>query len=382
MQHILIAPNAFKHSLDAPSAAEAIAQGFLQSRLDCRVTLFPVGDGGDGTCRLIHEKLGGELIEMMVSDPLGRAMQASYSLIDHGQTAVIEMADASGIRLLKPNELAPLYTSSRGTGEMIRHALDRKVKQIVLGMGGSATVDGGCGMLHTLGLRFLDEKGEELEPIPQELQHMHHIDLSKMDRRLQDCTITVLCDVENLLLGQEGAARVFGPQKGASAADVEILEAFLQRFSDLAWQATGKNMSSITSGGAAGGAAAGMYAFTNTQLVNGITYFLKLTGFEEVLQTADWLVTGEGRLDEQTLGGKGPFGVAYLAKQYGIPVIGIAGRVDLEPSTQMLELFDVLLPISHQAMSIEEAIENTALNLLRTAYTLGNTIALCTRANK
>src|SRR5690606_33277 len=177
MQHILIAPNAFKHSLDARSAAEAISRGFLQSRLDCQVTLFPIGDGGDGTCRLIHEKLNGKLVEVTVADPLGRPVRASYSLIDGGQTAVIEMADASGIRLLRPEERTPLYTSSLGTGELICHALDQGVKQIILGMGGSATVDGGCGMLHALGIRFLDQHGAELDPVPKELQKLYRIDI-------------------------------------------------------------------------------------------------------------------------------------------------------------------------------------------------------------
>jgi len=377
MQHILIAPNAFKHSLDARSVAEAIGQGLLQSRLDCRVTLFPIGDGGDGTCRLIHEQLYGELVKVTVSDPLGRPVQASYSLVDDGQTAVIEMADASGIRLLKPEERAPMHASSKGTGELIRHALDQQVKQIILGMGGSATVDGGCGMLHALGVRFLDQRDVVLDPVPQELQKLYRIDCSGMDSRLRQCDLTILCDVENLLLGEQGAAAVFGPQKGASVADVRILETFLRQLSEVAMQETGKNMATVVSGGAAGGAAAGMYAVANARLVNGIAHFLEITGFEEQLRTTDYVVTGEGSLDEQTLGGKGPYGVAVLAKKYGIPVIGLAGKVPLEPSKELLDLFDVLLPISHEAMPLEQALGYTEANLRRTARALGNVLAVC-----
>lgn len=379
MQHIVIAPNAFKHSLDALGAAEALREGFLQSRLDCKISLFPIGDGGDGTCKLIRQHLGGTEIVQTVSGPLGKPTHASYSLIDEGKAAVIEMADASGIRLLLPEERAPLQASSVGTGQLILSALDHGVEHIILGMGGSATVDGGCGMLHALGLRFFDREGGELDPIPQELQRLHHIDLSGKDKRLDDCTITILCDVENTLLGEHGAAAVFGPQKGASEPAVKMLETFLSLLSKIAMNSTGKDMTTVVSGGAAGGAAAGMYAFANAQLVNGIDHFLKLTGFEEVLQTADWLVTGEGSLDEQTLSGKGPCGVAHLAKQHRIPVIGIAGRVPLVPSPELLDLFDVLLPISHEAMPLQKALEYTSLNLQRTAHALGNMLALRTK---
>lgn len=373
--HILVAPNAFKHSLDARAAATAIRDGFLQSRLNCRVTCFPIGDGGDGTCTLIHDKLNGELVSHTVTGPLGKPTEAAYSLVHGGETAVIEMADASGIRLLNAAERDPLNASSGGTGELIRHALDRGAKQIILGMGGSATVDGGCGILQALGTRFLDKDGRELVPSPHGLQQLHRIDLSGMDSRLQHCPITILCDVENRLLGAQGAAAVFGPQKGGSPSDVETLEDFLRRLSDLALHETGKDMTTVTSGGTAGGAAAGLYALANAQLVNGIDHFLQLTGFEKVLETADWLVTGEGSLDEQTLGGKGPFGVAYLARQRDIPVIGIAGRVPLKPSEELLDLFSVLLPISHEAMTLPHALDHTATNLQRTAHAAGNLIA-------
>ncbi|MBD1433315.1 glycerate kinase [Sphingobacterium sp. DN00404] len=382
MLHLLIAPNAFKHSLDARQVAEALHEGFSQSSLDCRITIFPIGDGGDGTCKLLHEKLAGKLVKITVTGPLGTRVEASYSLVDGGKTAIIEMADASGIRLVKTDERNPLYANSKGTGELILHALDHhKVDQIILGMGGSATVDGGCGMLHALGVRFLDKKGQELDPIPEQLRYLKRIDTSGLNKRILDSDIKILCDVENCLLGEEGAAHVFGPQKGASLEQVKILDNFLHRLSDIVLQTTGKNMANIVSGGTAGGAAAGMYALANAQLVSGIAYFLQKTGFEEVIKMADWLITGEGSLDEQTLLGKAPAGVALFAKQYGIPSVGIAGSVPLEPSSALLDMFDVLLPISHQAMPLAEALANTEQNLRRTAEAFGNILACSNKKN-
>ncbi|MFD2895929.1 glycerate kinase [Sphingobacterium arenae] len=382
MLHILIAPNAFKHSLDARRAAEALHKGFSQSRLDCRTTLFPIGDGGDGTCKLLHEKLAGKLVTITVSGPLGKPVEASFSLVEDGKTALIEMADASGIRLIKKEEQNPLQANSRGTGELILHALEQyKVEQIILGMGGSATVDGGCGMLHALGVRFFDQRGKELEPIPERLQYVERIDSSELNKSVLNSNIKILCDVENLLLGEEGAAHVFGPQKGASPAQVKILDKFLRQLSDVVLKVTRKNMADVAFGGTAGGAAAGMYALAGAQLVNGIAYFLQKTGFEEVIKTTDWLITGEGSIDEQTLSGKAPAGVAWLAKQYGIPCIGIAGKVPLEPSSAILDIFDVLLPINHGNMSLAEALVNTEQNLLRTAQALGNVLAYNNKNN-
>lgn len=377
MLHLLLAPNAFKHSLDAHQVAEALRDGFLQSRLECQISLFPVGDGGDGTCKLLHEKLGGKRITKTVSGPLGKPTHASYSLIDKGKTAVIEMADASGIWLIETEDRAPLHTSSKGTGELIRDAVERhQVSHIILGMGGSATVDGGCGMLHALGVRFLDGKGHSLDPIPEQLRRIEGIDTSGLHKNVLDANITILCDVKNYLLGENGAAYVFGPQKGASSAEVEVLDSFLSKLRNIVLKATGRDMASIVSGGTAGGAAAGMYALLNAQLVNGISYFLQKTGFENTLTDINWLITGEGSLDEQTLEGKAPMGVASLAKKYGIPVIGIAGSVPLQPSPKLLDYFDVLLPISHEAMSLGDAIVNTELNLRRTGQALGNILAL------
>lgn len=207
---ILIAPNAFKNSLDADSVAHAIREGLNQSRLNCSCECFPVGDGGDGTAELIINKFAGTRVDATVHDPLGRKIQSSFGLIE-GHTAVIEMADASGLRLLNAKELKPLQASSLGTGELISLALDKGVRKIIIGLGGSATVDGGAGILTALGVRFLDTSGNILQGLPENLTNLNTIDASGLDQRIFNCEFTVLCDVDNLLLGDHGAAAVFGP---------------------------------------------------------------------------------------------------------------------------------------------------------------------------
>jgi len=374
--HILIAPNAFKNSLDAGNAAAAINEGLKQSNLNCTTTSFPVGDGGDGTGALIIQHLNGSLIKVEVNDPLGRKISSSFGLIDNGETAVIEMADASGLRLLKSNELNPMHASSFGTGELIRHALDKNAGKIIICIGGSATVDGGTGLLQALGFQFLNKEGNKLTNLPGNLTQLDRIELSSIDKRILHCELVVLCDVENRLLGNEGAAVVFGPQKGAAPADIKKLDAALSQLKDVILKETGKDISLIKHGGAAGGVAAGLSALLNAQLVNGIDYFLSLTGFDRELKKADLVITGEGSIDEQTLQGKGPFGVAERAKKREIPVIGIAGRIPLEPSPDLQKWFDVLLPVNHRAMDLTEALSHTRENIIRTVKTIGNMLAL------
>jgi len=374
--HILISPNAFKHSLTAEEAASAIRKGLTQSKLDCTCECFPIGDGGDGTAELIIKKCGGGLVNAEVHDALGRKINASFGLIDKGKTAVIEMADASGIRLLQPEELNPLHATSYGTGELIKIALDKGAGKIIIGMGGSATVDGGSGMLKALGIRFLDTAGEELVNLPASLTKLDKIDLSGLDERIKETKVIVLCDVDNLLLGEQGSAAIFGPQKGASIEDVKVLDAALAKLAEVALKQTGKNISEIKYGGTAGGAAAGLYAFLDAQLVNGIDYFLQLTGFSRALEKSDLVITGEGSIDEQTLQGKGPFGVAYCAKLKGLPVIGMAGKVPLERNAGLQKYFDVLLPIGQQPFDLQTALACTADNLIRTAGELGNLLAI------
>lgn len=374
--HILISPNAFKHGLNAEEAASAIQEGLRRSKASVTTECFPVADGGDGTGTLIIKKCKGTLLDVAVHDALGRPINAVFGLIDNGATAVIEMADASGIRLLKPEELNPMRANSSGTGEMIRKALDQGVEKIIIGMGGSATVDGGTGILRSLGVRFLREDGNELTSLPEELGALATADLSALDERILKCEVIVLCDVDNMLLGDQGSAAVFGPQKGASADEVKKLDKALNKLSAVALHHTGRDMAAVKYGGTAGGAAAGLYAFLNARLVNGIDHFLSLTDFNSALERADLVITGEGSIDEQTLQGKGPFGVAYHAKLKGLPVVAFAGKVPLERNVNLQAYFDVLMPIGNQPDDLATALACTVDNLTRTAETLGNILVL------
>ena len=374
--NILIAPNAFKNSLTAEAAALAIKEGLLQSKLDCHCECFPVGDGGDGTAELIIKKRRGETVGTTVHGPLGKKINATFGLIDDGKTAIIEMANASGLRLLQQDQLDPLLANSYGTGEQIQMALGKGVKKIIIGMGGSATVDGGYGILKALGIRFLDAIGAELSGLPGNFTSLASADLSALDKRILNTEIIVLCDVDNLLLGANGAAAVFGPQKGASAEAVFTLNEALARFASVAFNTTGKNMAAVKYGGTAGGAAAGLFAFLNARLVNGIDYFLDLTGFDNSLNRTSLVITGEGSIDEQTLQGKGPFGVAFRAKQKNLPVIGIAGKIPLQHNEALQHYFDVLLAIGHQPIDLPTALAAAKDNLVRTAIALGNLLAI------
>jgi glycerate kinase len=374
--NILIAPNAFKNSLDAQSVAEAIALGLQQSKLDCQCQIFPVADGGDGTGSLIIKHLSGTLIATLVHDALGRKITATFGLIDDGRTAVIEMAGASGIRLLKTTELNPMLANTFGTGELIKAALDKGVTKIIIGMGGSATVDGGMGILNALGIEFLDGDEKTLKPIPAELINVATINISNLDQRIPACEIIILCDVDNKLLGPEGAAAVFGPQKGATPAAVTMLDMMLARFATVTLQQTGRNMTTIKHSGTAGGAAAGLYAFLNAKLVSGANHFLELTNFNSVLQNADVVITGEGSIDEQTLQGKAPAAVAAAAKKKNIKVIGVAGKVPAAHSEALNQFFDQLLSINSVPVDLATALKNTRDNLIITAQKVGDELGL------
>ncbi|MFI5137223.1 MAG: glycerate kinase [Sphingobacteriales bacterium] len=373
---ILIAPNAFKNSLSASDAAAAIQRGLKLSSLDCSTTCFPIADGGDGTGTLITGTCGGKFIKKEVRDPLGRKIMASFGLIDNGKTAVIEMADTSGLRMLKKEELDPMSATSCGTGELIRFALDEGVSRIIIAMGGSATVDAGCGILSALGIAFLDAEGRRLPAEPKYLINTARIDNAGLDKRIFDCEVVILCDVDNKLLGPEGAAAVFGPQKGATVEDIPLLEAFLHTFAKVTEKQTGINIAEIKHSGTAGGAAAGLHAWLNAKLVNGADYFLSLTNFDAALQGTDWLITGEGSIDRQTLQGKGPYGVALRAKKLKIPVIGIAGKIPLEHDEDLKRYFDVLVSINDKGVDLATAMKNTRENLIRTAKRIGDFIAV------
>lgn len=379
---ILIAPNSFKNSLDAEEVALAIREGLEESYLKVNCELFPVADGGDGTASLLMQHLNARPVEVMVQGPKAEQVKALYGWLPSTATAIIELASASGLRLLPVTERDPLHSSSNGTGELIAHALNMGATSILLCIGGSATVDGGSGILQALGYRFLDKNENELLFMPERLQKLSSIDTTNAHARLRECSIIILCDVNNRLLGELGAARVFGPQKGADKEGVEKLEAALQQFRDVVLKQTGKDMAAWEHGGAAGGTAAGLASLLNAELKNGTDEFLEMTNFNKALQDADLVITGEGSLDEQTLHGKAPYGVAVRARALNIPVIGLAGRVPLQKDAVMETYFDVILPIGNEPAELEQAFRNTKLNLVRTANQLGNLLALQKVKNK
>lgn len=379
--HILIAPNAFKNSLDAAKAAEAISKGLHQSKLICTTSCFPVADGGDGTAGLLSDYLNAEQVDVIVHDPLQRKINSSFGWIEKDKIAIIELAAASGLRLLTPDEYNPLLTTTYGTGELIIETLNRKTRKIILCIGGSATVDGGIGILQALGMKFFDEKGNELNDLPASLPKLAAIDVTGLDKRIEYTEVIVLCDVENPLLGRNGAASVFGPQKGASEKDVQLLETGLAKFCDVVLKKTGKDMSAIKHGGAAGGVAAGLNALLNAQLVNGIDYFLEITGFEKELTKANIVITGEGSIDLQTLHGKGPFGVAKKAKERSLLIIGMAGKVPDIIDKSLRKYFDQLLSINEGVTDLETAIKSTYSNLEKSARRLGDQLSLLTVQN-
>jgi glycerate kinase len=373
---IVIAPNAFKGSLTAGETTQSIAAGLKQSLLSCTLKLIPVADGGDGTAHLISKKLSAISVKTLVHHPLGKEIFASYGWVNKTKTAIIEMADASGLRLIKENDLNPIKANTRGTGELIKSALDKGAQKIILGIGGSATVDGASGLLQELGVKFLDKENRKITELPKGLLALNRIDVSGMDSRLKDCEVILLCDVTNKLLGKNGAAAVFGPQKGADKKAVALLEKCLYQFNKIVKKDVKVDMDSFKHGGSAGGVAAGLAAFANAKLVSGISYFLDLIKFENELKTADLIITAEGRLDTQTLEGKGPYGVAEKAMQHKIPVIILAGQVPLKAGKELHRYFNAIFSIGHGPSSAEDAMKNTAADLERTSLELGNLLAL------
>lgn len=324
---IVIAPNAFKGSLSAVEAADAMAAGARKGAPAGEVLLAPVSDGGDGLIEVLARALGGEILEARVTGPGGRMIDAGYLWLDDRKTAVIEMARASGLALLSKKERDPTKTSTRGTGELVAECLQLPLQRLVIGIGGSATCDGGTGLAAALGIRFLDDLGNLFEPVGGSLHKIARIDASGIDPKLMKLAIDVICDVDNPLLGEEGAARVFAPQKGAAPKQVEALEQGLDHLSRLMERDLGIDVSSVKGGGAAGGLGAGLYAFFKAEIRPGVETVQEMVGLGEAMEGADLVLTGEGCLDEQTLFGKAPAGVARLAKERGIPCIALAGRV-------------------------------------------------------
>ncbi|MCW2106291.1 UNVERIFIED_ORG: glycerate kinase [Rahnella aquatilis] len=374
---IIIAPDSFKESLSAECAAMAIEDGFRAVFPELEAVRLPVADGGEGTVDALIAATGGHRIDIEVTDPQGHRVRGFYGVNGKGDCAVIEMAAASGLMLVPAGQRDPLTATSFGTGELIRHALDGGIRHIILGIGGSATVDGGIGMVQALGGRFTDAQGIDLPWGGAALAQLAAIDLSALDPRLAQCRIEVACDVENPLTGPCGAAAVFGPQKGASVQDVQVLDAALAHLAAVIFRHLGVNVLEWPGGGAAGGMGVAARLFLRGNMRSGIDIIMDAIGLEEAMQGATLVITGEGRLDQQTINGKAPVGVARLAQRYHVPVIGLAGilgeGVEVVHQHGLEAVFSILPRLAPLETVLEQGEENlryAAQNLAR-VYRLG-----------
>jgi glycerate kinase len=351
---VLVAPQEFKGSLTAAEAAEAIARGVAAARPVADIDLAPMSDGGAGLVDALLSARGGELIEQAVHDPLMRPVRARWARLRDG-TAAVEMAAASGLILLSRAELDPLRATTYGTGELIAAALGRKCSRIVVGVGGSATVDAGAGAMQALGARLLDAEDNELERGGAALARLKRIDLSSRDPALAAAEVTVASDVTNTLCGPGGAATVFGPQKGASPDDARVLDAALSHFADVALRDHGIDLRAMPGSGAAGGLGAGLVLVAGATIKPGFDIVAQAVGLADRIAAADVVITGEGRLDSQTAFGKTAAGVSRIARQLGTPVGVVAGTVkaDFDPGAG---LFDAVVAASPEGMPEDEAI--------------------------
>lgn len=366
---ILIAPDSFKESMTAQQATAAIATGIRRVVPAAKLVQLPMADGGEGTVTALVEATGGEYRSAVVHDPLGRKVTAQYGLINAGQTAVIEVAAASGIQFIDPASQNPQKTSTYGTGELILAALDQGVQEIIIGLGGSGTTDGGAGLAQALGVHLLDCHGEELQPGGGELQRLAKIDDSELDPRLQQVALLLASDVTNPLTGPQGAAAVFGPQKGAQPADVTALDQGLHHYAQVIKQDLGKDVEELAGAGAAGGLGAGLLAFTPAHLQSGIDLVIKFSRLKEQLEGIDYAFTGEGKIDFQTQFGKTPAGVAKAVHQVTTaPVVGIAGKLGRGAEELCTTgLFAAIFAITNGAKSFDQAIVDSPADLATTA---------------
>ena len=359
---ILFAPDKFKGSISAVGVCEALRRGWTRIDPDVEIGVAPIADGGEGFTEALGVGLGGRWVEVETEDPLGRTILGRYAWMEVTQTAVLEMSEASGLWRVGSNERDPERANTAGTGRLMRDAIGRGARRILVGLGGSATTDGGMGMASALGCRFWDEAGAELRPFPSELAKVVRVDLSE---RLALPEVIAACDVQNPLLGKRGTAAVFAPQKGADAAMVSVLEDGLRNFSNRVAQALGRDFAEVPGVGAAGGLGFGLVAFCGARLQGGFDLVAEALELEGRMAGVDLVVTGEGRLDGQTLEGKGPAGVAAMARRLNKPVIAFAGSV--EESAAVRERFDAVVPIVDRAMSLEEAMRDSAVLLERAA---------------
>jgi glycerate kinase len=382
---VVIAPDSFKESLSALQVAEAIEAGFREVFPDADIVKLPVADGGEGTVQAMIDATGGRRVELEVTGPLGELAAAFYGLASMPEgaapegsaaLAVIEMAAASGLEMVPPRRRNPMTATSRGTGELILHALDAGVRRFVLGVGGSATNDGGAGMLQALGVRLLDDAGNDLGPGGGELARLARIDVSGLDPRVGESRFDIACDVNNPLVGPNGASAIFGPQKGATPEMVARLDACLAHYGQLIARDLGKDVADMPGAGAGGGIAAAMVVFLGGRLRPGIEIIAEAVGLERAVQDADLVITGEGRIDGQSISGKTPVGVARVAKRHGKPVIGIGGGLARDAGAVHAHGIDAVFAAVCRPCTVEEALAQAHDNLRAAARNMAQALRL------
>lgn len=373
---IVIAPDSFKESLSALEVARAIEAGFREIFPEAEYAKVPVADGGEGTAETLVEATGGVLVRLPVTGPLGAPVAGFFGISGDGGLAVIEAAAANGLVLVPPERRDPRVTTTRGVGELIRAALDRGARHLIVGIGGSATNDGGAGMLQALGVKLEDASGAEIGAGGAALAGLARIDASGLDPRLKDCLIEVACDVDNPLCGPNGASAIFGPQKGATPAMVAELDANLARFARLIAETLGVAVAEAPGAGAAGGLGAALLGFLGADLRPGVDIVTRAVGLAEAVRDADLVITGEGRIDGQTAHGKTPIGVARVAKRFGKPVIGIAGCLTDEAGQVHAHGIDAIFSVLYRACTVQEALAEAENNLRVTARNVAAVVAL------
>jgi glycerate kinase len=354
---IIAAPDSYKGSVSALGVAQAMERGILRVFPEADVRKIPIADGGEGTVEALVTATNGTMRQLDVTGPLGERITAHWGILGDGQTAVIEMAAASGLPRIPAERRNPRISTTYGTGELMRAALDAGLDKIIIGIGGSATNDGGAGMARALGARFLADDGQELPDGGAALARLEHIDLAGLDPRLKDCRITVACDVDNPLCGPRGASAVFGPQKGATPEMVAELDASLDHFSTIAQEATGRAIAELSGAGAAGGLGAGLMFFTPAKLKPGVEIVLDAVGFAGVVEGAAFVVTGEGRTDFQTAFGKAPVGVAKVAKRFGVPVFCLSGGLGDGADDVLAQGIDAVMSICSRPLTLDECMK-------------------------
>nr|WP_144927709.1 glycerate kinase [Paenibacillus bovis] len=382
---IVIAPDSFKGSVSSTSAAAKIEDGIKQENRDIETIKIPVADGGEGTVEAFLTFMDGEKVTESVEDPIGRSIQAEYGWIEKSKTAIIETASASGLPLLSETEKNPSKASTYGTGQLVKSALNRGAKKIIIGLGGSATVDAGTGFLQALGVEFLDENQMPLKGSGECLGKVQSININRLDQRLNEVEITIASDVTNPLLGKNGAVYVFGPQKGIQSKNLEEFESKMKHFASIVNKTVSKNEIDSPGSGAAGGFGFSLLSFLQVKMRSGFELIAETSNLETHIKTADLVITGEGKFDTQSLNGKVPIGIARIAQKYNVPVVVFTGQFEGDLAALTREGIYLVVPIVDRVMTLpvamktgEELLEKTARRLIRTIdlgrYTTKETI--------